>query len=182
MNSRPVEFAAWARSPEGRAHSRRVAAKGRAVMAAQPKCGARRRSGGTCQNPAPLGGNGRCRLHGGAVPRGDSWHVRQFPTKGPGAAAKLARKLARWEKDDRARAAWLATLSPEERERFDRWCRTYRPGPKSARARAKLDREAAGWLQALMRKHGEEEAARRKGRAGRRSDHENEEIDDDIFA
>lgn len=44
---------------------------------AKPKvCGAKTRSGGTCQKP-PLQGRTRCKLHGGATPRGaDSVHFK----------------------------------------------------------------------------------------------------------
>lgn len=42
---------------------------------AKAKCGANKRTGGTCQQPAGLGtnhpGHGRCKFHGGATPSGE---------------------------------------------------------------------------------------------------------------
>lgn len=37
---------------------------------AAPRCGAKRRDGGSCQRAAMANGSGRCRLHGGASLRG----------------------------------------------------------------------------------------------------------------
>jgi hypothetical protein len=114
-----------------------------------PKCGARRkRDGLPCQHLAMQ--NGRCGWHGGKSTRADAWHVPQFSSS----PDKLYRKLADLERRAAKRAARIAAMTPEERQRYDRWQRTHRPGPAKARAaareRRRQDQEARKLLARLL--------------------------------
>lgn len=132
---------AWRRSARFKAQGRAACLKFNARRRAAPKCEALKRSDGQpCQNPA--GPNGRCRLHGGATPSGKQWHVVQYPTANtPASAAKFEKKLQDRDRLARKLAKRLAAMGPAERARYDDWCRTYHPGPKSQRQAAK--RQAA---------------------------------------
>jgi hypothetical protein len=94
-----------------------------------PKCEAvRRTDGGLCQQVAM--DNGRCYLHGGRTPKGKDWHRPQ-----PGAdTAKTQRKLKDMERAARKRAKRLAAMTEEERQRYEEWKRTHKPGPAGPRA------------------------------------------------
>ena len=113
-----------------------------------PRCGAKcRTKDETCRN-LPLE-NGRCRFHGGATPSGDGWHRRQWTGgDGPAAMKRLNRKLAWAARDKKKLERRLATMTPEERERYDTWHRARRPGAAAERKRAKYDRKLAAELAA----------------------------------
>lgn len=115
----------------------------------RPTCAAvRRTTGEPCRN-LPLE-NGRCRFHGGAVPRGENWHKVQL-TNAAGSVAKLDKKLAEVRLRERRRAARVAAMTPEERERHDRWHAARKPGSKDARAAAKQARRNSAELMDSMR-------------------------------
>ncbi|WP_416357661.1 HGGxSTG domain-containing protein [Aureimonas phyllosphaerae] len=103
-----------------------------------PKCEAKTRTTGEpCQNLAMA--NGRCRLHGGATPKGDRWHLPVWPNgSAPGAIEKANRKSADLEKRKRKKAKRLARRSPDELAEHDAWQKARQPG--SAKRR-KADRE-----------------------------------------
>lgn len=101
-----------------------------------PKCGARRKSDGQpCQNLAME--NGRCRFHGGRVPKGDGkWHRPLWPkAAAPDASAKLRRKLRDLQRAADKRAKRLARMTPEQRAAYDAWRRDHQPTSKADRAR-----------------------------------------------
>lgn len=116
-------------------------ARANAVKAALPKCGARNKRGGVCQNTG-TGAGGRCPMHGGKTPSGKNWHVAVLPANGP----RLERKLAALAKRREKRAAEIAAMSPERRAQYDQWCRTHKPGRPADRETARRDREAWQWL------------------------------------
>lgn len=114
------------------------------------KCGARRkRDGEPCETPAMA--NGRCWQHGGTTPRGDNWHRTKWPDpKGSNPTRKLARKLRDANRAAKARAKRLATMTPEERVKHDRWHRSHRPGSAAERARLRLERAQAADVRKRM--------------------------------
>lgn len=105
-----------------------------------------------CQNLA-LAGHDRCRVHGGATPKGDQWNLTQWPNgKAPDAEAKLQAKLKRVERDRKAKARRRAAMSPEERQRYDQRAKTHAPGPAAERARRRDDRKRAAEIRASLEK------------------------------
>jgi hypothetical protein len=73
-------------TPEAR---RRGTERSIIVREIMPKCGAKcRQTGAPCTNPVAEPGK-RCRLHGGATPRGKDWHKVQMPP--PDASPKRRR-------------------------------------------------------------------------------------------
>ena len=138
------------RSPEFRAIANAALARFNARRAYLPKCGATRKSdGGSCQN-LPLG-NGRCRLHGGKTPSGKEWHRPQWPNgKRPDAAVKLQAKIQKLEREARKRAARLATMTDEERDRYERWHKDRPLGSPESRKAARAERERATEAAALF--------------------------------
>lgn len=138
MNSRalPPGIGPLIRSGRSQKIGAAALARFKAKQACGPVCGARvKRTGGTCQQPAME--NGRCRVHGGATPRGDAWHVVQWPSRDSRRPEKkLLAKLATLEKRRKARDARLAAMTPEQRAAFDLWHRRHRVGSAAARQRA----------------------------------------------
>jgi hypothetical protein len=124
----------WRKSRCFREVASEGAKKALRLFADAPKCRAKTRDGGLCQNPG-LGAGGRCRLHGGSTPSGDQWHVRQFPKD----ARRFHGKLVGFQIRDRKREARLAAMTPAEREKFEKRARSLQPGSKAKRA---AEREA----------------------------------------
>lgn len=118
-------------------------------------CGARTKSTEDhrpCQNLA-LAGHDRCRVHGGATPKGDQWNLTQWPNgKAPDAEARLKAKLERIERTRKQKAKRLAAMSPEERQRYDQRAKTHAPGPAAERARRRNDRKRAAEIRARLEK------------------------------
>lgn len=106
--------------------------KARAERRHAPKCGATKKSGDRqpCQNLALE--NGRCRLHGGATPKGVKWHQVQMPGRGA-PIAKLEKKLREIERRRQKQAVRVAAMTPEQRVRYDAWHRAHRPGSAAKR-------------------------------------------------
>jgi hypothetical protein len=123
----------WRQSPRARECAQKGARKALRLFAQAPKCGARKREGGSCENPG-IGAGGRCRLHGGATPSGDNWHRPVFP-KHPG---RFRNKIESLRLREEKRLARVAKMTPEEREQYERRRVSLRPGSKAARA---ADRE-----------------------------------------
>ncbi|WP_156647702.1 HGGxSTG domain-containing protein [Methylobacterium sp. Leaf87] len=140
----------WNKSPEWAAIARAAILKFHAGRHLLPKCGAKRKSTGTlCQNlPSP--GRTRCRLHGGATPKGSGptgWHTPAFPGGMP--TGKLRsdafKQRRRWKA-----IARVEDMTPEERARYEAWKASHAPGSPAKRQRRRQDRDAAQWLQELM--------------------------------
>lgn len=111
-----------------------------------PKCGAKKRSGsGTCKQPVTESGK-RCRYHGGATPKGNEWHRRQWPTKGT-SESRLKVKLKSLELRDREAEARRAEMTPEQREAHEDRRRAMRPASLTERAARKQAREAQRFIQ-----------------------------------
>lgn len=124
-----------------------------------PKCGANRKHGaGPCQQPG-LGSGGRCRWHGGAVPRGDGWHQPILP-KGntPAAARKFHSKLRALEKAAKARAAQIRDMSEEELAAHRKWHAERPVGSAAKRAEVKRLKDQARAARRLFLKGATREA------------------------
>tara|TARA_R100000365_G_scaffold3263_1_gene10428 strand:+ start:6784 stop:7191 length:408 start_codon:yes stop_codon:yes gene_type:complete len=82
--------------------------------------------------------NGRCYRHGGKTPKGDGWHKPKWPKgNSPAAERKLRSKLKALERARRERGERVASMTVEERARYDEWLRTHQPGSMGARQAAK---------------------------------------------
>lgn len=125
---------AWRRSPEFREIARQSGRKNVAMWAAAPRCGALAKSTGEpCKLPAMR--NGRCSHHGGRTPSGDRWHI---PQPGP-TPEKTERKIADRIRAAKRRARKIAAMSPEERQQYEKWERTHKPGSAAARKARRLE-------------------------------------------
>lgn len=119
-----------------------------AQQANGPKCGAKNRSDGNrCRNPVTEEGR-RCRLHGGATPKGKDWHRRQFPKKGA-PFAKLQKKLRELKARDRKAEARRAAMSPEELKRHETRSKALQPGTPAERKNARDSRKAKKLIDGL---------------------------------
>jgi hypothetical protein len=150
----PEHFRRWWRSERFRAVALQALRDINARRAALPKCGAKRKSdGGACQQPAMP--NGRCRFHGGLTPKGDQWHKLRVPARSKSGAKSLARfdkKLEARERREREKKRKLATMTPDQRQAYEAWQQTHKPGSASARARARFLREQNAFLVELLEK------------------------------
>lgn len=131
---------AWVQSPRGRAAAKAAAEKSRIARLRKSRCGARKKGGGLCRN-LPLA-NGRCKFHGGLSVGSDQWLKVQWPSD-PVRLEKKKLEIARRRQRQRER---VAEMTPEQRARWEAWHAARKPGPKSARLRAKQDREMAALL------------------------------------
>lgn len=133
----------WWRSERFREIGRRQCEKLNRERRAKPKCGAARKSDGEpCQRPAMA--NGRCVLHGGKTPKGDQWHVTQWPKKTQARATeKMNRKLRNIERDAKELQQRLASMSADEHAEYEKWKRARKPGPAAARALKRQEAKSA---------------------------------------
>lgn len=108
-----------------------------------PKCTATaKHSGDRCGNPAME--NGKCYFHGGKTPKGDGWHVTQWPDgDAPDAEIKLSRKLKAKKANAARRARRLASMTDEQRLQDAAWQKAHKPGRAADRARLKKERADA---------------------------------------
>lgn len=139
-NKRGGQISAWGRSDAFREIGRAAITAFNQRRHLMPKCGAKTKgTGDPCQNIAKQ--NGRCWLHGGRTPKADQWHVRQLPTGGSSKMAmrKMDLKLARAEKDAKAKRQRLRLASEEERAAHDKWLWSHPPGSEKRRAARRLD-------------------------------------------
>lgn len=138
---------AWAASPRFREIGSRQCRKMNAERWAGPRCGAKRKHDGEPCTHLPMA-NGRCRFHGGRVPKGKDWHVRQKPAATSTEAVE--RKIRERVRVAKRRAARLAAMTPEGRAEHEAWQRAHKPGdPKrraADRARRQRDREAGEFV------------------------------------
>lgn len=146
---------AWDKSGLPKAGAEALTRYNREVRPFRKLCGARTKSTEDhrpCQNLA-LAGHDRCRVHGGATPKGDQWNLTQWPNgKAPDAEARLKAKLERIERTRKQKAKRLAAMSPEERQRYDQRAKTHAPGPAAERARRRDDRKRAAEIRASLEK------------------------------
>ena len=121
--------------------------KANALWRERPRCGANaKHSGEPCQKPALA--NGRCRYHGGAVPKGREWHKVQLANASK-SDEKLAKKLRELERRRKQIAQRVAAMTDQERERYAAWHASHHPGGPTARHRARANREARDFLARL---------------------------------
>jgi len=111
-----------------------------------------------------LSANGRCRYHGGRTPSGKQWHKEQLPTRpGPRDVEKLDKKLSELQRRRKRRAARVEEMTPPERERYEAWQRSHKPGGPAARERNRQDRAARKLISKLL---GDNEAGRAAAQTG----------------
>lgn len=136
----------WPQSAAGRANGRAAITAYNATRDELPKCGATAKSTGEpCQRIAMA--NGRCHLHGGKTPKGERWHLPQWPDRSsPRAEAKLNAKLADRQRAARQRDRRLAAMTSKERAALEKWVRAHRPGKAAARKRAREQKADAEWF------------------------------------
>jgi hypothetical protein len=95
--------------------------------------------------------NGRCRLHGGATPKGDGWHKPVWPdANATNWNAKLARKLVDLERAAKKRARRLRSMTPEQRADHAAWQRSHKPGAANARAAWRDEIANDAWLRKVF--------------------------------
>jgi uncharacterized protein YciI len=139
--------AGWSQSAQFRQIGRDAIRQWNAGRARLPRCEATRKGeGGRCQQ-WPMA-NGRCYWHGGATPRGEQFHRMSVPAS----TEKLDAKLHTSQRKNKRRLAWLASMTPERRVKYDAWVRTHQPGAGAARnaerARMRQSAEARALLAA----------------------------------
>lgn len=147
---RTAHLDSWRTSATWRGIASQQARKNLAAFRARPRCGATcRTTGDPCRNPA-IDGRARCRLHGGATPKGKKWHRLQ-PAATP---EKITRKIADSMKAVAKRARRLARMSEAELVAHRKWQAAHQPGSPEARAswreRKRRDREARALIQRMM--------------------------------
>ncbi len=147
--SGPPHLEAWCRSSEFREIARKQIQKLNKERWSGPRCGAARKSDGEpCRRIAMT--NGRCQLHGGKTPKGDQWHVTQWPSKTQTRAMeKLNRKLEDIERDAADLKKRLAKMTPAERAGYEEWKRVRKPGSVAARTLKRKDAENAAAFRAI---------------------------------
>jgi hypothetical protein len=95
--------------------------------------------------------NGRCKVHGGLTPRKDDWHKPVWPDgRSPRAEEKLRKKLKTLERRHQQRTQKLGAMSDGERNEYQKWLKSHRPGSSAARAIARRERETAEHAKLLM--------------------------------
>jgi hypothetical protein len=139
----------WQKSAEFKAIGRAAILKFNAEFWRRPRCGARRKyDGQPCQHIGLA--NGRCRFHGGKTPKGKQWHKETLPIAS-GSVTKLDKKLNDLERRRKKRARRVEAMTQEERERYDAWQRSHKPGGPGDRQRARWDREARKRIAEMLR-------------------------------
>ena len=139
-------LSAWQSSAQWRAISSEAIRAWNASFSAQPRCGAKRRTDGEpCRN---LGlENGRCRFHGGRVPKGDGWHRTQWPAgQATDTEAKLQGKLQHLSRREAKRKRRVKAMSADERAAYEKHRRAVAPSSAGERDRRRVDRQTKTWL------------------------------------
>lgn len=137
----------WRRSPEFRAIANAALSRYNEARKRLPRCGAKRKSDGEpCQN-IPLE-NGRCKFHGGRVPKGAQWHKVQLP-RPETSLDKMSNKLRDVERRKAKQTRRRAGMNEEEAAAHARWQSAHSPGPPGPRARRRQDKAANLLLQGL---------------------------------
>jgi hypothetical protein len=149
-SGKPRKATAWSYSAEFRAIANAALRRFNAERHLHPICGAIAKSTGEPCRQMPAKGRTRCKLHGGATPRGDGaagWHTPGYPAGLPTGKPRSDAYKA-WKRREK-RARW-ATMTPAERASHEDWHRTHKPGSAIERARTHRNREARRWLKGLM--------------------------------
>ncbi|TCQ81206.1 hypothetical protein EDF68_102496 [Ochrobactrum sp. BH3] len=130
----------WQQSAEWREIARQHCFKMNAERRLKQKCGAtNKKDGEPCKNLAME--NGRCKWHGGKSPKGKDWHKTQFPDgKSRNAVARAERKLADKRRIEKARNKRLASMTPEQRQEYEKWKNAHTPGSSTERERRRHER------------------------------------------
>jgi len=138
---------AWQRSLTFKEIARNAIIAFNKQRARLPKCGAKTRTtGDPCRNPALE--NGRCRLHGGATPKGSEWGKRQITSKPPSQRLKsdwqrVEKKLQRQAREDADRARRLRKMTDAEFWRYLRRLGRRRDDPLKSAFQTALREEIA---------------------------------------
>ena len=141
---------AWSYSAEFRAIANAALRRFNSQRHLHPICGAKAKSTGEPCRQIPAKGRTRCKLHGGATPRGDGpagWHTPGFPD---GLPTGKRRSDAYKVRKRRQRRAEIAAMTADELARLEAWRRTHTPGSTRDRAHGRHAREARQWLEAIM--------------------------------
>lgn len=148
---KPRKATAWSYSAEFRAIANAALRRFNAERHLHPICGAMAKSTGEPCRQIPAKGRTRCKLHGGATPRGDGpagWHTPGFPSGLPTGKPRSDAYKAWKRREKRAR---VAAMTADERARYEDWQRTHKPGSATERAHVRRNREARRWLETIMR-------------------------------
>jgi hypothetical protein len=141
---------AWSYSAEFRAIANAALRRFNTQRHLHPLCGAKAKSTGEPCRQIPAKGRTRCKLHGGATPRGDGpagWHTPGFPN---GLPTGKPRSDAYKVRKRRQRRAAIAAMTADELARLEAWRRTHKPGSTRDRSHGRYAREARQWLEAIM--------------------------------
>ncbi|MCJ2065395.1 hypothetical protein MKK63_22165 [Methylobacterium sp. J-088] len=149
-NDRPRQPHPWSSSAEFRAIANAALRRFNSERHLHPICGATAKSTGEPCRQMPAKGRTRCKLHGGATPRGDGpagWHTPGFPAGLPTGKPRSDAYKAWKRREKRAR---LAAMTPEKLARHEDWHRTHKAGDAAQRAHARRNRDARRWLDTIM--------------------------------
>ncbi|TXN01702.1 hypothetical protein FV242_17655 [Methylobacterium sp. WL64] len=142
---------AWSYSAEFRTIANAALRRFNSQRHLHPICGAKAKSTGEPCRQIPAKGRTRCKLHGGATPRGDGpagWHTPGFPN---GLPTGKPRSDAYKVRKRRQRRAAIAAMTADELARLEAWRRTHKPGSTRDRSHGRNAREARQWLEAIMK-------------------------------
>lgn len=139
MTRTPRSLQNYIGSARHREQARRACLEINLRRAKKPKCGAtNKKDGEPCKNLAME--NGRCKFHGGRIPNGKDWHKPQLPDgNSRNAVSRAERKLADKRRIEKARKKRLASMTPEQRQEYEKWKSTHIPGPKVERERRRRE-------------------------------------------
>lgn len=140
MTRTPRSLQNYIGSARHREQARRACFEINSSRAKKPKCGAtNKKDGEPCKNLAME--NGRCKFHGGRIPKGKGWHKHQLPDgNSRHAVARAERKLADKRRIEKSRNKRISSMTPEERQEYEKWKSAHIPGPKAERERRRLER------------------------------------------
>ncbi|WP_279596616.1 HGGxSTG domain-containing protein [Methylobacterium sp. J-001] len=149
-SARSRKATAWSYSAEFRAIADAALRRFNSQRHLHPICGAKAKSTGEPCRQMPAKGRTRCKLHGGATPRGDGpagWHTPGFPN---GLPTGKPRSDAYKVRKRRQRRAAIAAMTADELARLEAWRRTHKSGSTRDRSHGRYAREARQWLEAIM--------------------------------
>lgn len=149
-SARSRKATAWSCSAEFRAIADAALRRFNSQRHLHPLCGAKAKSTGEPCRQMPAKGRTRCKLHGGATPRGDGpagWHTPGFPN---GLPTGKPRSDAYKVRKRRQRRAAIAAMTADELARLEAWRRTHKPGSTRDRSHGRYAREARRWLETVM--------------------------------
>lgn len=150
MTRTPRSLQKYIGSARHREQARRACLEINSRRAKKPKCGAaNKKDGEPCKNLAME--NGRCKFHGGRIPKGKDWHKPQLPDgNSRHAVARAERKLADKRRIEKARNKRLASMTPEQRQKYEKWKDAHIPGSKAERERRRDERASNEYFRKLL--------------------------------